>query len=43
MDKNHEIKGGKLEGPVFGGGNDICIKNDCNNNTESFSNFGVTY
>lgn len=30
-------------GPTFGGGNDICIANNANSNTDSYTNFGNTY
>ena len=30
-------------GPIFGGGHDLCIKIDSNNNSNSFSNLGNTY
>ena len=30
-------------GPTFGGGNDLCISDDCNSNNKSYSNFPSTY
>ena len=30
-------------GPVFGGGFDLCISNDCNKNDDSLSNLGKSY
>jgi len=30
-------------GPTFGGGNDIHIANNANNNTDSYTNFGNSY
>ena len=30
-------------GPTFGGGHDIIITNNANSNTNSYTNFGVSY
>jgi len=30
-------------GPAFGGGHDICINNNANSNTNSYTNFGDSY
>ena len=42
-ENNHSIAAGTTYGPNFGIGNDILIRDNCNSNNESFSNFPTSY
>ena len=43
INKKNSIGSMKNRGPIFGGGNDICISDCANANKNSYSNLGVTY
>ena len=42
-DPQYAIRHASSYGPAFGGGNDLHIADNCDKNTNSYSNLGVTY
>ena len=41
--EGNAINGSSSHGPIFGGGNDLILYNNCHSNTTSYSNLGYTY